>query len=253
MNILIVESENDQYFIQALANFLNSADTTVCSIDDYRHSSLDETRLKTQIGSALTTLASKGESRIGVILDMDDSTIESRIKLVNGCLVNALNEDFVDNFKISKPLERTNEFVSVKIGEDTIINIACYFTNIDGNGELETLLKAVKKLDSDFADCILEGWQKCIESKGKKVVKRGERGDVTDKELLKLWVDFYKRFDTLKKGDRNEDTTDWKGLWLGTSSKNGKLVKARGSDIFSLESDILEDLKAFLFLFTPPV
>jgi DNA-directed RNA polymerase subunit L len=55
MNILIVESENDQYFVQALSNYLNNTDTTVCTIDDYKHSSLDKTKLKIQIGSALTT------------------------------------------------------------------------------------------------------------------------------------------------------------------------------------------------------
>ena len=77
--------------------------------------------------------------------------------------------------------------------------MACYFTNVDGNGELETLLKEIKKKDSTFADCLLEGWQDCLIQKGKKVVTRGQQGDITDKELLKLWVDFYKRYDTLKK------------------------------------------------------
>jgi hypothetical protein len=247
MNILIVESENDQYFIQALANFLNTK-TTVCKIDDYRHSSLDETKLKTQIGSALTT---KGISKIGVILDMDDSTIENRIKLINDCLINALKDNFDNDFKISKQLEKPNEFISVEIDKLTTIGFACYFTNVDGNGELETILKAIKNQDSNFADCILEGWHDCIVSKGKKVVKRGESGDITDKELLKLWVDFYKRFDTLKKGNRNKDTTDWKTIWLGRTNDKGEFIAPpRGRDIFSLESNILDDLKAFLALFS---
>ncbi len=247
MNILIVESENDQYFIQALANFLNNNNTTVCKIDDYKHSSLDKIKLKTQIGSALTT---RGVSKIGVMLDMDDDTFENRIQLVNEALMNALNESsYSEDFIISKPIESTNELINIKLDEFTTINFACYFANIDGNGELETLLKAIKKQDSAFADCLNEAWQSCIKTKGKKVVKRGETGDITDKELLKLWVDFYKRFDTLKKGNRNKDSTDWKGIWLGTIGKKGEIVPPRGYDIFELNSDILDDLRKFLLLF----
>jgi hypothetical protein len=244
MNILIVESENDQYFVQALSNYLNNADTTVCTIDDYKHSSLDKTKLKIQIGSALTT---KQILKVGVILDMDDSNAADRIQLVNECLENALKENFSD-FEVTKLLQQTNQFIDIKIDEYSTIQFACYFTNVDGNGELETLLKAMKTKDSTFADCLLDGWQTCIEHKGKKVAKRGESGDITDKELLKLWVDFYKRFDTLKKGNRNKDSTDWKGIFLGISNKQGKIL-ARGNDIFSFDAPVLDDLKLFLRLF----
>jgi hypothetical protein len=246
MNILIVESENDQYFVQGVTNFLNNKETIVCKIDDYRHSSLDKIKLKTQIGSALTT---RGVSKIGVMLDMDEDTLQNRLQLVNNALITALNENFGEDFKISKPIEYTNEFVAIRIDEFTTIHCACYFTNIDGNGELETLLKAIQKQDSIFADCLLEGWKACVQSKGKKIVKRGEAGDITDKELLKLWVDFYKRFDTLKKGNWNKDSTDWKGIWLGTAGKKGDVISPRGYDIFNLEAAILEDLKTFLLLF----
>ena len=246
MNILIVESENDQYFIQGLVNSLNNTDTTVCCIDDFKHSSLDPIKLKTQIGSALTQ---NGVSKIGVMLDLDENTFEDRIKLVNEALDAALKENFDVDVKILKSIERTNEFIDIYKDELITVKFACYFTNIDGQGELETLLKEIKTRDSVFADCLLEGWQTCLTQKGKKIVGRGERGDITHKEILKLWVDFYKRFDTLKKGDRNKDTTDWKNIWLGTVNEKGKAIPPTGKDIFKLDHEKLNELTTFLKLF----
>jgi hypothetical protein len=248
MNILIVESENDQYFIQALVNLLNNTDTTVCCIDDFKHSNVDEAgkQLKIQIGSALTQ---NGVSKIGVMLDMDEKALGDRINLVNKALDAALKENFETDVKISRPLERTNEFIDIYKDELITVKFACYFTNIDGQGELETLLKEIKTQDSVFADCLLEGWQACLKEKGKKIVDRGEPGDITHKEILKLWVDFYKRFDTLKKGNRNKDTTDWKNIWLGTVNEKGKIIPPTGKDIFKLDHEKLNELTAFLKLF----
>lgn len=248
MNILIVESENDEYFVQALINSLNQSETTVCKIDDFKYSSLDKKKLTTQIGSALTT---RGVSNIGVIIDMDDDSQLNRIALINECLIQAIEAQFGSSVRLSSPIVTTSEFIPIKIDDYTTINFSCYFTNVDGNGELETLLKAIKVQDSTFADCILMGWKNCIEQQGKRVVKKGEAGgDITDKEMLKLWVDFYKRFDTLKKKDRNEDSTDWKGIWLGKTSKKEKEVTSRGKDIFNLDSDVLKEIKEFLLLFS---
>ncbi|MDM8567222.1 hypothetical protein QUF74_16430 [Candidatus Halobeggiatoa sp. HSG11] len=53
MNILIVESKNDQYFIEALAKDVSS-ENKVCRIDEYKHSSLDKKKLTTQISNILT-------------------------------------------------------------------------------------------------------------------------------------------------------------------------------------------------------
>ena len=249
MNILIVESENDEFFVQGLISSMKQT-ADVCAIDDFRHSSLDKVKLTTQIGSAIGT---RGISKIGIILDKDEDTIENRLNLVNDCLQKAFNDTYsIDNIEIIKS---TNEFIEIKIDEYISIKIACYFTNVDGNGELETVLKAIKPKDKDahFADCLIEGWQPCIEKKGRIIAPKGKTGDITEKEILKLWVDFYKRFDTLKRGDRNQDNTDWKGIWVGETQPNKKgevkKVDARGSSIFNLDSEILKDLKNFLSLF----
>jgi len=247
MNILIVESENDQYFIEALAKKV-SLENKVCKIDTFKHSSFDEQgkKLTTQIISALSDIDRK-LSKIGIILDLDKSNQIERINLINKCLKQALNDCGYNEPSIF--LSKINELISIPIDELLSIKVACFFTNIDGEGELETVLKAIKTKDSKFADCLYEGWLECLNKKGIKIVNQGESGDFNDKELLKLWVDFYKRFDTLKRKDRDEKNTDWRGIMTGITKKEDKLDCVRGEDIFDLQSEKLRELKSFLQLF----
>ena len=244
MNILIVESENDEYFVQALVNKI-SIDNKVCSIDEFKHSSLSKEKLQIQIASALRDVnRGDGVSKIGIILDMDNSNQKDRISLINS----SLNQALIDlNYVVPEVLlEDVNTFITIPIDSELNIKIACYFTNVDGHGELETILKEISTQESIFADCLEEGWINCITHKGKNIVGSNEQGDITHKEILKLWVDFYKRFDTLKKANRGEKYTKWKGIMLGDSANN---VVARGENIFNLDAPILSELKSFLGLF----
>ncbi len=70
-------------------------------------------------------------------------------------------ENFPTDFEITK----INEFVKV---EKLDIEIGCYIMNVKGNGELETLLKAIKSEESIYADC-LEAWKKCLEENKKDI------------------------------------------------------------------------------------
>jgi len=246
MNILIVESENDQYFIEALAKKV-SDENQVCRIDEYKYSSLDEKKLTTQITNALIDVKSRQVSKIGIILDMDNSTQEERIALINKCL----KKSFADCTypEPSHLLTNIKELITNPIDDDLDVKMACFFTNIDGEGELETVLKAIKLKKSVFADCLYEGWKDCLINKGKTIGKKGEQCDISDKELLKLWVDFYKRFDTLKRNNRDEKNTDWKGIMRGETKKGEKIKTVRGEYIFDLHSEKLKDIKSFLSLF----
>jgi len=250
MNILIVESENDEFFVRALLNHMGQDSVQVASIDLFKHSSLDKIKLTTQLSSALSSCQSRGISKIGVMLDLDNATLKERLDLVKTCFEEAYYENFEE--KITLDLENTYQFVSVPIDNSISVQLACYFTNVDSEGELETVLKNIKTKDSVFADSLYDCWLPCVQDREKKMAKKGEQGDFNEKEVLKLWVDFYKRFDTLKKGDRNEVTTDWQGIWLGTTkNKKGeeKTIKARGAEIFDLNAAILNELKQFLAWF----
>lgn len=250
MNILIVESKNDQYFIEALVKkMLTEQKTKVLAIDKYVYSSLDEKQITTQLETALTT---KEVSKIGIILDMDNENEENRLSLINRCLNKALENTYEENFEIS--LNAVNQFFTISINEYNSVQIACHFTNVDGRGELETILKKIKTKDSSFVNC-LDTWVECIKQKNKTVVNKGETGDITHKEILKLWVDFYKRFDTLTKKQRKqaEKNTNWQGIWTGQfSNRKGEITKlktTRGTDIFDLNHECLTDLRDFLHLF----
>jgi len=246
MNILIVESENDEYFVDTLAKEISS-ENRVCRIDEYKHSSLDEIKLTTQITNALTDAVSRSVSKIGIILDMDNSTKEERIRLVNKCLLTSFTDCDYPTPDIL--LTDVKKFVTCKIDDDLSVRIACFFTNVDGEGELETVLKEIKSEESVFADCLYDGWKDCLIRKGKVIAGRGEQCDISYKELLKLWVDFYKRFDTLKRSERNEKNTDWKGIMLGVTKNGEQLKRKRGEAIFDLHSDKLSDIKSFLSMF----
>jgi hypothetical protein len=253
MNVLIVESENDEYFIEALVSQLRQRETDVCSIDFFKHSSLSAAKLTAEITTALSDVMSRGVRKIGVILDLDDDTIQNRLNLVNQCLKEAFKE--LTGNELAKLLTSTGEVISIKMDEYITIQFACYFMNVDGNGELETVLKAIKRKDSVFADCLVDSWQPCFEAKGKKLQqKKGEQADISNKDITKLWIDFYKRFDTIpKRTERNAHTTDWKGIWTGETAPNKygetKSMKPRGADIFDLNHEKLADLNQFLKLF----
>ena len=250
MKIFIVESENDEFFVRALITEMQQTAAKVYAIEEFKHSNLSETALKTQISSALIDLRSINGAMLGIILDIDEAAQQDRLDLVNRCIQKAFYENFERD--IDTILSQTNQLYPLRIDEYTTVQVACHFTNVDGKGELETVLKSIKTQDSTFADC-LECWQKCFEQRNKKLAAKGEQGDITDKEMLKLWVDFYKRFDTMKKGKRNELNTDWKGIWLGETAPNKRgatrQVEARGTTIFDLNHTVLNDLKNFIRLF----
>ncbi len=247
MNILIVESENDQYFIEALVKELLSEEIDIYKIDEYIHSSVSEDMLTKQITSALTDVA-RGVSKIGILLDMDDFSKEERINLVNKCLIKSCS---YYGYLLQSELVDICSFITCQTDNNLSVQISCYFTNVDGQGELETILKEIKLEDSTFADCLYTGWLNCLISKGKTFSqKRGESCDISGKELLKLWVDFYKRFDTLKRQKRDDNNTDWKGIMTGVTKKNIQLANARGSNIFDLNSSKLDGIKSFLKMFS---
>ena len=89
----------------------------------------------------------------------------------------------------------------------------------------------------------------CLNDKNKKYGKKGEPCDISDKEILKLWVDFYKRFDTLKRTDRDQKNTDWKGIMIGITKEGETLSRARGNEIFNMNHEKLNDIKEFLRMF----
>ena len=127
-------------------------------------------------------------------------------------------------FHLILKITKINEFIKIESLDE--VEIGCYITNVDGNGELETVLKAIKSQDSTYADC-LEAWKTCLTSKGK---------TITDKDFDKFWVNNYLRFDTCSASEKSQ-------VAIKCNYESGMK-----KDIWDFENPILKDLKEFLNL-----
>lgn len=125
-------------------------------------------------------------SKIGIVIDIDLHSTQERLQFINKCLrqVFTLNNEFSD----------ISQFITVNIPGYDSIEIACYFTHVEGQGELETVLKLIKTKESTYADC-LESWRNCLESNNKLI---------KDKDYDKFWISNYLRFDTCFGDDKKQ-------------------------------------------------
>jgi uncharacterized protein YqgV (UPF0045/DUF77 family) len=223
-NILIVESKNDKYFFQSVIKHLNydiEVEDPIFLDEDYREmEGLDPTKLTKVIKDLKADIQKEDIERVGIIIDVDRDSEIDRIKFINECIVKV--------FPNAIPLDRINQFVELNF-EDYQIQLACYFTNVDGQGELETVLKAIKSQDSTYADC-LDRWRECLRNNDKKI---------TDKSFDKLWIANYIRYDTSTKDEKKDAANK---LTLNYALENKP-------SIWNLDHPILARLKVFFRLF----
>lgn len=225
--ILIVESENDKYFIEALLCHLHpnlnglQVDEPMCQIDDYQClNGLDQKKLTNTLCNLKDQALKDGIEQIGIILDQDNETEKNRINLVNEAIAGVFNTQI----KISV----IAQFVTVPIDDNLTVKLACYFTNVDGKGELETVLKAIKSQKSVYADC-LEEWRNCLQAREK---------ELSDKDFDKFWVSVYQRFDCCSKKEKSQ-----------AFKKCSQEVSLKNKKIYNFDSPVLDGLKEFLKFF----
>jgi len=229
-NIVIVESKNDRIFMQAMVEKLNS-DLQVASpiyIDDYKSlDGLDETKLISALKNLKAEIPKKGVKKIGIIIDIDNYSEQERLGLVNNCIKNGLGTE-------TETLLSTKQFIDISGDNGTKAKLACYFTNVGGQGELETLLKAIKARESPHADC-LNSWKTCIESQGQQMGR---------KDFDKFWVSIYLRYDTCS----NQEQTQ-AGKKCSMSESGFDYVMEHKKNIWDWNNPALDDLKEFFTLF----
>jgi len=206
-NILIVESENDKYFFQALVDDLQSdieSVEAVCNIDEYECLG-GISKLEPKLIALKRRISKDDISKIGIIFDADAVGIKKRTEDIK---------------------KLTDEILS----DISDLEIEVYILNVDGAGDLETLLKTIKSEDSLHADC-LDGWRECLDSNDKKV---------TDKEFDKFWVSIYQRYDCCDKKEKKQ---------AGSKCNNEASYK---KPIWDFNHPALEELKKFLTTFSTP-
>jgi hypothetical protein len=226
-NILIVESENDQFFFEAYIRHLQKSSTDIY-VDNYELlKGSDQTKIEIVL-DRIRSQVSRGElqiNKIGVILDQDKETTSNRIQLVNDAIRGGFNLDEQVNL-----LDDTRQFKSI-ITTDVQLQIGCFFTNINGAGELETVLKAIKSELSIYADC-LDSWQNCLKAHG---INNGN--GLKQKDFDKEWIRAYTRFDTCTKKEQKQ---------AGTKCTTAAAMQ---KPIWNFDHECLNDFKGFLELF----
>ena len=227
-NILIVESKNDKFFLNAIIDYLNfDIDITepiLIEESDYLSmDGLDPTKLEKALKDLKADIQ-KGEiNNIGIVIDLDDQSEENRVAFVNNCLQAV--------FPDCQTLLKVNEFINLNF-EDFDVQLACHFINVNGTGELETVLRSVKSKVSVFADC-LDSWKDCLQGQGK---------TISLKEFNKFWVSMYLRFDTCDDNEKRQAERK-------CSMKGFEYVMKEKQDIWDFENPVLDELKQFLKLF----
>ena len=201
-NILIVESENDKFFIEALIAHMNidvKVGNPICTIDEYNcmggigklKNKLEELRARILKGDEI--------NQVGIIFDADNIGIDERKQQIN---------DVKDSVFTSSELD-----------------LKIFIMNIDGGGELETVLKEIKSIDSPIADC-LESWQECLADK-----------KLSKKDFDKLWIQIYQRYDCCTIKEQKQ---------AGRKCNNETSLKDKS--IYDFDKNIVElsELKDFL-------
>ena len=225
-NFLIVESENDQFFVEGLLAFLKikTIDVnrgnlrSICDIYDFDcMDGLSQHKLNEAFSRLRRDVRQKGIEKIGVILDANSVGIEGRLAMVNQAVE--------DNLSIKPELKIQNQFYEFEF-DGYPLNIGAHILNVDGAGELETVLKEIKALDSTYADCLYE-WKNCLEKQDKKI---------SEKDFVKYWFENYIRYDACDKKERKQ---------AGRKCNKEVSLKEK-SHLWNYEHKCLNELKAFL-------
>ncbi|MBW5389602.1 hypothetical protein E6A51_05285 [Brachyspira hampsonii] len=205
-NLIIVESKNDKFFIERLIEHSNINNVNVECICEFE--CLDGI---SNLNKKLKDIKFDKYDIVGIILDADKEGINKRIEFINDSLKTVCDDV---NLTVINKLEKSSKLD---------VDFVCYIMNVDGYGELETVLKSIKKSDSVFADC-LDRWRECLKVYNK---------DISDKDFDKFYINNYIRFDTCSKSEQKQ------------ASKFCSFEYAMKKDIWDLDNSILDDLKEF--------
>ena len=256
--ILVVESPNDAAFYKKMYSVVveNQQDKVslidIIAFEDL-HNFIYEG--KNQRGYSLACLVKKlklikrqieksnykDANHISVIVDIDflpkegqkpnkkqDGGKENRLYQIS----EAVNQVFNTQLNFEELGEGNIVKTSISLDEDTELKdfyFSCFLTkNANNEGELEYLLMdlASKKEEAHHANCLFT-WRDCLKVKGI---------NITDKELFKLWVDYYIRYHPVSKDDKSN---------AETKLKFTSIMENKAEEIFNFEAEVLIPYKKY--------
>lgn len=255
--ILIVESPNDVAFykkLHAIATKDKEKDAPLVDIVEFEDLHNFDYNGINQRGYSLSCLTAKLENikrqldkphyqkvnHLAVIVDIDFPTDKKPNQEQDGGRVNrlyqiskAINSVFNTDLDFNKIGEGNIIKSTITLDEDTVIEdfyFSCFLTkNANNEGNLDYLLMdlASKKQVAHHANCLF-AWQECLKSNNK-IIKYGY--------LVKLWVDYYIRFDTASSKEKSDAEIKLKFPYL---------MENKGEEIFKLDSPILKPYTDYL-------
>ena len=238
-SLIIVEDNNDQYTFEAIIRHIGlTKDLTVNPKPKHidwqaiskENDSNKPTALIKELRALINDFSNEKYDKVGIIRDMDNSNEEDMLLLINNALREAYPNEYrrIEKCNISVPFEFTQNSTGAKL----TVSFVCHFVGLDSKGvrkgEIEDLLKSIKSEPSPLADCIDKHLPECLELL--------EEENLKDKDLVKLWINNYQRYDTLDKKKRTGEFTSWKN------------VMEKRYEIFNFNSELAEfkELKNFL-------
>ncbi len=237
-NVIIVEAENDATFIKKIVKYMNERENNnfTINIDDKKgyttlndktpekiYRGLSEASLTNSLKRVRKRLEKEPIQRIGIIIDTDQKSQQERLDLLNKSILTVFSE--------AETITNINQFVKITTIDQQDIQAACYFMNVNGKGELASVLKEIKTKKSIYADCI-ESWKNCLANS----LETNEKIIISDNDFDKLWVYNYIYYDISNKE-------------YGFNEKGFEYILKNRPDIWNFNHPILEELKVFLALF----
>jgi hypothetical protein len=184
-NIVLVEGKDDAEFISLLSQ---NSDIEPFTIEKLGGS--NQELLVKKLKSIQNDFQLNPINKLGIILDLDDYTTESRLEFLNACFF----------LVFSQNLTQINEFQKFQLfGLE--LEIACFFIKPN----LDVLARKISKLNTEKSDCLF----KCL-----------EKEEIKKKERDKAWTYYYMLWDVCDKNERenrssniNFKFTDSKNAW----------------------------------------
>ncbi len=237
---IIVEADGDKCTFEAIIRHIKlqdklsveatpDIDWTTISKEGYPSSSLIK-----GLKDLLSDIRSEKYDKIAIVRDMDLDSKADMLALVNHALAAAFSNDAT--IQVIEDVNTLVPFTFTQYHTETPVTVqfACYFVhkiNEKGSaqGEMEDILKAIKAKPSPIADCVDKHLPECLD------ISKENR--LTEKQLVKLWINNYQRYDTLTqklRKDGKQTTT--------------KYIMENRADIYDFDKDLPEfnELKAFL-------
>ena len=238
-SLIIVEDNNDQYTFEAIIRHFGLTDELSVNpkpkIIDFQSIPKENdpnkpTALIRELKALNNDFSSEKYDKVGIIRDMDSSSQAEMLLLINNALKEAYPIEYQEIKFCNTPVPFA--FIQNSTRDTLTIYFACHFVGIDSEGskkgEIEDILKAIKSEPSPLADCVDKHLPECFDLLKEK--------NLRDKDLIKLWINHYQRYDTLAKKNRTDEFTSWKN------------VMEKRSEIFDFKSELPEfqELKDFL-------